>query len=98
MATQLSSGHQIGTLGNNAFGCHSAPSDESLLAHKKRLRGILRAKSALRMTAFGKVCEIVSISSPQTFIANIFPLERCPALNRNTQAHASTCLFAVSRD
>jgi hypothetical protein len=32
--------------------CHSERSEESLLNRNKRLRGILRAKFALRMTAF----------------------------------------------
>jgi hypothetical protein len=35
------------------FGCHSERSEASLLVQNKRQRGILRAKAALRMTAFG---------------------------------------------
>src|SRR6266853_643234 len=40
-------------LREKSFGCHSERSEESLLDHNKALRGILRARPALRMTAFG---------------------------------------------
>ena len=38
--------------GKSPIGCHSERSEESLLTRDKGLREILRAKSALRMTAF----------------------------------------------
>jgi hypothetical protein len=38
--------------GKSPLVCHSERSEESLLDQNKGLRGILRAKSALRMTAF----------------------------------------------
>src|ERR1700730_11060797 len=39
-------------LRKKCFGCHSERSEESLRVQNKRLRGILRARSALRMTVF----------------------------------------------
>src|SRR5258708_22366602 len=42
------------------FGCHSERSEESLPIQNRRLRGILRAKSALRMTVLRFFFRIVS--------------------------------------
>jgi hypothetical protein len=39
-------------LAEKSFRCHSVRREESLLIQNESLRGILRAKAALRMTAF----------------------------------------------
>ena len=43
---------RMNSLRKKSSRCHSEPSEESLLIQNESLRGILRAKLALRMTAF----------------------------------------------
>ena len=43
---------RMNSLRKKSSRCHSEPSEESLLIQNESLRGILRAKSALRMMAF----------------------------------------------
>jgi hypothetical protein len=89
--------HRLNDLREKRFGRHSERSEESLRVQIKKLRGILRAKSALRMTAF-RFPETVK-SAPRKAVAGmpsgaIFALI-CFFLT-TTPARATTYYVAVA--